>query len=64
MYETARLNRNVGTPLYNRIMDAAKTEANKQMNYGLRKTWNEADHELFTRTFFQLMKTHAGYEVK
>lgn len=63
MYKTERCTKVVGTPLYNRIMEAAKTEANKQMNYGMRKSWNEDDHELFTSTFFKLMKTHAGYEV-
>jgi len=64
VYKTSSCLKEVSPSLYRKILDTAKEEANKQMNYGLRKTWNEQDHELFTKTFFALMKTHAGYEIR
>lgn len=64
MYETARLRDSSEATLYRRIMDASKDAANHQMNCCMRKSWNEDDHELFTKTFYGLMKKYAGYEVR
>lgn len=63
MYELHKTTKIVGTQLYRRIIEAAKEQANINMNISARKVWNEEDHDLFTRTFFKLMKTHAQYDL-
>jgi hypothetical protein len=64
MYELHRTTKIVSSILYREIMDKAKEEANKSMFLGGRKNWNEEDHDIFSKTFFQLMRTHAGYVIK
>lgn len=64
MYETSKTLKEVSPLLYRKIMDTAKDEANKYMNIWGRKSWDEDDHDLFTKTFFALLKTHAGYDIK
>lgn len=64
MYELHKTTKVIGSELYKNIMATAKEEANKSMMMSGRKVWNEEDHDLFTKTFFSLMKTHAGYVKK
>ena len=49
--------------LYKQATESAKQLANKNMVKCGRKNWNEEDYEVFQKSFFMLLKTHAGYEV-
>lgn len=49
--------------LYRSVTDGAKDAANKNMIRNGRKSWNEEDHDVFTKEFFKSMKVKAGYEV-